>query len=146
MKTPAHIRASNLAYKQRNKVRVDAANKAYRAREREAIRERDKKFRVTHQGYVKEYAKRYYQTSQQEKIQFLRLIKQQPCTDCGQCYPYYVMDFDHVAGEKVAGVGEMRLYSWDKLFAEVLKCEVVCANCHRERTHGKKLERVSQER
>jgi hypothetical protein len=28
-------------------------------------------------------------------------------------------------------------WSWDKIMAEVLKCDVVCANCHRIRTHRK---------
>ena len=27
-----------------------------------------------------------------------------PCTDCNNYYPYYVMDFDHVIGEKYFGI------------------------------------------
>jgi L-lysine 2,3-aminomutase len=70
--------------------------------------------------------------------QFLREWKSRPCADCGVSYPYYVMDLDHVDGDKVMNVsalvlrGSMRL-----LMAELEKCEVVCANCHRTRTFSR---------
>jgi hypothetical protein len=57
-----------------------------------------------------------------------------PCTDCGKHYPSYVMDFDHVRGEKRAGVAQLTTHSWDVIQAEIDKCDLVCANCHRERT------------
>ena len=65
----------------------------------------------------------------------IRTLKEQPCTDCGVAYPYYVMDFDHVRGEKAALISELVLRSGtQKLLAELDKCDVVCANCHRIRT------------
>ena len=56
--------------------------------------------------------------------------------DCGQRYPYYVMDLDHVRGKKVMHVGSMasRRFSLEKLRQEIAKCDPVCANCHRVRT------------
>ena len=61
--------------------------------------------------------------------------KSRPCADCGMQYPYYVMDFDHREGEdKLANVTHLRYMSEDTLRAEIAKCDVVCANCHRERT------------
>lgn len=59
-----------------------------------------------------------------------------PCMDCGIQYPHYVMDFDHVRGEKIKDVtlGAADGWSVDKLMAEVAKCEIVCSNCHRVRT------------
>lgn len=61
--------------------------------------------------------------------------KSVPCADCGIQYPPYVMDFDHVRGEKIAAPG--LLYTQVEAFQiEIAKCEVVCANCHRERTYG----------
>ena len=59
--------------------------------------------------------------------------------DCGQCFPPCAMDFDHVRGEKVGNVGGMALASWAKLQAEIAKCEIVCANCHRQRTNKRLL-------
>jgi hypothetical protein len=55
--------------------------------------------------------------------------------DCGIRYPTYVMDFDHIAGKKRTHIAAMRgNFAWDQIAAEIAKCEVVCANCHRERT------------
>lgn len=60
-----------------------------------------------------------------------------PCHDCGQRFPPYVMDFDHVRGEKIDLVPRMavRPVPLLVLLREIAKCEVVCANCHRLRTH-----------
>ena len=57
-----------------------------------------------------------------------------PCADCGRSYPAYVMDFDHVRGTKSVGISLMFSYSWQTILAEIAKCDLVCANCHRIRT------------
>jgi hypothetical protein len=45
------------------------------------------------------------------------------------------MDFDHL-GDKIAEVSLMvPTYGTKSLLAEVAKCDVVCANCHRIRTY-----------
>jgi hypothetical protein len=49
------------------------------------------------------------------------------------------MDFDHVAGEKVDDICGMRMRTVARDRAEIEKCEVVCANCHRARTHMRRL-------
>ena len=65
--------------------------------------------------------------------------KSQPCADCGISYPPYVMDFDHVRGTKVAAVGAMKgTVSTAALLNEIAKCDVVCSNCHRMRTHRRR--------
>lgn len=71
-------------------------------------------------------------------IEYARSLKEVPCMDCGIAYPYYVMQFDHRnPADKTAGMDKiMKSGSYDKLDAEVAKCDVVCANCHMERTHG----------
>lgn len=57
--------------------------------------------------------------------------------DCGVPYPYYVMEFDHRdPSQKLANIGRLLGNSWKRLKDEIAKCDVVCANCHRERTHG----------
>jgi hypothetical protein len=64
--------------------------------------------------------------------------KGQLCMDCHQNYPPYVMDFDHVRGAKLFNLGRaMGLgVSIEAVQEEIEKCDVVCANCHRERTYG----------
>src|SRR5436309_103995 len=65
--------------------------------------------------------------------------KNVPCADCRKRYPPYVMDFDHVRGIKTTCVGRLLSQSIKKIEEEIAKCEVVCGNCHRERTHRRKL-------
>lgn len=66
-----------------------------------------------------------------------RLLKEVPCADCGVQYPYYVMDFDHLDGSvKLGNVSRMAATGASlQLKEEAGKCDIVCANCHRERTH-----------
>lgn len=74
----------------------------------------------------------------QELREIANAAKNVPCTDCGVRYPSYVMQFDHIdPSTKTANIGRLiNGGSKAKLLAEIEKCEVVCANCHAERTHG----------
>lgn len=55
--------------------------------------------------------------------------------DCNKFYPPYIMDFDHVFGEKITNIAKVaRIWGIPRLQAEIEKCELVCSNCHRERT------------
>ncbi len=60
------------------------------------------------------------------------------CRDCGfdDLSRLEVFDFDHLPGtEKLDGVGELlQSASDERLQKELVKCELVCANCHRTRT------------
>jgi hypothetical protein len=62
------------------------------------------------------------------------------CADCGLRSPHpEIYDFDHLPGfDKVAGVSALLTKgTFDGLVAEVAKCDVVCANCHRIRTRSR---------
>jgi hypothetical protein len=64
--------------------------------------------------------------------------KQRPCADCGVQYPYYVMDYDHSRGTKLFTITTKWMSrSLEALVAEIAKCDVVCSNCHRQRTHNR---------
>lgn len=79
------------------------------------------------------------QARDEERRALVVEAKSRPCMDCGQSYPYYVMDLDHRPGSgKVLNLAAMASgrsrYSLDDIRAEIAKCDVVCANCHRVRT------------
>lgn len=61
------------------------------------------------------------------------------CVDCGESNPI-VLEFDHVSDNKTANVADMMhsSYSIDTIKKEIRKCEIVCANCHRVRTHDRR--------
>ena len=66
----------------------------------------------------------------------LRAMSSGPCTDCGfEPTDPCQMDFDHVRGEKLMQPGLAILRATRKFVEEINKCELVCANCHRLRTH-----------
>ncbi len=49
------------------------------------------------------------------------------------------MEWDHLPGnEKTLVLSDARnaTHSKERILAELAKCELVCANCHRERTFG----------
>lgn len=69
----------------------------------------------------------------QEKLNALK--EASPCVDCGNHYPYYVMQYDHIGPDKVERVSRIiRDSGWNAAMAEIEKCELVCANCHTIRT------------
>jgi hypothetical protein len=61
-------------------------------------------------------------------------LTEHACTDCDVHDPV-ILEFDHV-GAKSRAISDMvcRGTAVDRIRAEVAKCEVVCANCHRRRT------------
>lgn len=71
----------------------------------------------------------------------VREAKSSPCVDCGVKYPPYVMHFDHLDPEtKTADVSQLTRSGRriEIILAEIEKCELVCANCHAERTHQRR--------
>ena len=65
--------------------------------------------------------------------------KSVPCTDCGGRYPPHVMDLDHLADKQGEISRLMYSVGTERLIREIAKCEVVCANCHRIRTHDRSI-------
>jgi hypothetical protein len=63
-----------------------------------------------------------------------RYLSTHPCADCGEADPV-VLEFDHVYGDKVERIAEMVNHrGWAAIAAEIDKCVVRCANCHRRKT------------
>ena len=55
--------------------------------------------------------------------------------------PPYVMQFDHLGEDKDRDIATLTRspVSLARLMVEIAKCEVVCANCHAERTHERRV-------
>lgn len=78
--------------------------------------------------------------TKREKIRrILQEMKAVPCTDCGEEYPFWVMEFDHInPNEKEFDLSDHGRTSTSvirEIIKEAKKCEVVCSNCHKTRTH-----------
>lgn len=84
------------------------------------------------------YRERTKQSRRETSARVNAIKEASPCKDCGFKYPYYVMQFDHIEDNKVESVHHLvRKRTWAAVEAEIAKCELVCANCHAERTHSR---------
>lgn len=117
--------------------------------ELELFPKKSSRCRLCHNAYTREHYKnnkqyyvdkaRRHDNRIKEKV---RQAKEKPCTDCGVQYPYYVMQFDHL-GDKAFNIAHRAAGgAWADLENEIAKCEVVCANCHAIRTHGRRTAEV----
>jgi hypothetical protein len=83
---------------------------------------------------VQERAKR-------DRAYFQQVKLERGCADCGYNASAVALDFDHMPGAvKLYRIACMAGMSRTLVDAEIAKCEVVCANCHRIRTHERRAE------
>lgn len=89
-------------------------------------------------GKEKERLLKKNKQKRQEIRELIRYKKSIPCMDCKKEYPYYVMDFDHrdPKQKKFTVASMTNKGNIELVKKEIEKCDVVCANCHRIRTHS----------
>lgn len=79
-----------------------------------------------------------YRPGEKVKRDLIESHKSAPCLGCHGSFLPIQMDFDHVRGEKVGILSRMFKKSVAAIMAEIAKCEIVCANCHKRRTYLRK--------
>lgn len=86
--------------------------------------------------HVRERRKQQAALRHQKRRQIIEAIKlERGCIDCGYRGHPSALDFDHRPGtEKLFGIADRSSYSIESLMAEIAKCDVRCANCHRIKT------------
>ena len=85
------------------------------------------------QRYVAQARERKRVLAEQRMRYLLDYFVEHPCRDCGEDDPA-VLEFDHLA-DKAFDISHALPYrAWNAILAEIAKCDVVCANCHRRRT------------
>jgi len=101
----------------------------------------DKRYRIAHPerrpkgGPTKpETSRKFYE----QRRAMLRAAKDKPCADCRIKYPYWIMDFDHRPGEVKQFEVSRSWHSKAAMELEISKCDVVCSNCHRNRTEQRR--------
>jgi len=68
---------------------------------------------------------------------FIDDLKNRPCADCEGTFLAFCMDWDHVRGLKIRNISRMKTSNREGILAEIAKCDLVCANCHRLRTDAR---------
>lgn len=109
-------------------------NRLYREKHKEQFKEYMRVYHKTNR--IKIYARRAINRSRNQA--YINNLKSAPCMDCGRCFNPWVMDFDHRnPAEKEFSIAHAVEggYTLERIKREVAKCDLVCANCHRERTY-----------
>lgn len=84
-----------------------------------------------------------YKEKQILKRKLAEIKEASGCTDCG-ITNHIMLDFDHLKDKKY-NISRMIHdgFSWAAIKKEIAKCEVVCANCHRLRTHYRLTNKIA---
>jgi hypothetical protein len=71
----------------------------------------------------------------ENKPRLYSYLSTHPCVDCSEA-DIRLLEFDHVRGHKAANISRLLTQgcNWSTIEAEIAKCEIRCANCHRKRT------------
>lgn len=99
------------------------------------------KYSKTPKGLAAKARSRYKLITTRREL--IRKLKNKPCGDCLDWFNPWQMDFDHRPGtHKIAAVGMFaHTASMERVMAEARKCDLVCANCHRNRTYRRSHEK-----
>ena len=85
--------------------------------------------------YIRREVARMARYRDENRALLLAYLLDHPCVDCGVRDPL-VLDFDHrdpsTKRNEVARLAATK--SWPQVLAEIAKCDVRCANCHRRKT------------
>jgi hypothetical protein len=129
------IAATRKATYQANKVALNAASRARWAEKSDEYKVAADKWREENRSAL---LADYRQRGEAHRAFIDNLKKDKPCIDCGGTFPSYVMEFDHVRGNKRWALGKMSNHRREAVIEEVAKCELVCCACHRVRTQTRK--------
>lgn len=101
--------------------------------------------------HSKEYMNIYYRRTHEKRLveqkyrrdkhrEIINRAKMRPCADCGIQYSPWIMEFDHRMGtNKRWTIGSQVCRPIKDILQEIDKCDIVCSNCHAERTHRQRL-------
>ena len=129
--------------------RIDARDRAraYRANwtpeERAEINERQRKYKASQDDSVRVKKNEVTRERARASKQLLANISNNgECMSCGYDDCIAALDFHHrVPAEKLFGINGQSpgKYSWEQVLEELEKCDLLCANCHREHhyEHGR---------
>lgn len=105
----------------------------------DAYRRDPEKAKARHKAWVeknKEYVKTYQRESKRKRKELAIEYLGGVCKRCNQTYHPACFEFHHIdPKDKDRDPSKMLQLSWKRLTAELDKCQLLCANCHRLTHH-----------
>lgn len=127
-------------YHEENKEHLNLYAKEYHIKNKERLNQEAREYRVVNLPRIKEVRK---ENQRRNQIMVNDIKRKAPCSDCGNNFEPYLMDFDHLQ-DKEHDVSRMisQDYYKEQILKEIAKCEIVCANCHIVRTYARKSKTI----
>lgn len=77
------------------------------------------------------------------QMDLVNRIRALPCSSCGGSFPACAMEFDHREGSQKLGLVSLMAgrVPIKVLLEEIAKCDIVCTNCHRDRSFQRRGQR-----
>jgi hypothetical protein len=82
--------------------------------------------------YIRDAVGRNRELRASIRLRLNEYLESRPCSDCGETDPV-ALDFHHANGDKDFSISDAANFAESKLWMEVDKCVVLCANCHRKK-------------
>ena len=115
---------------------------AYKDKEKQKEYQRDwvAKKKQNNQDFIYTIKENVNIRRRSRKKEISDLKESTPCFDCDKFFQACIMDFDHIEDNKISNISRMvnNNASWEKIYKEIAKCQLVCANCHRLRTWNRR--------
>lgn len=104
-----------------------------RAKERKRLQSKKARSTKAAKEDARVYMRERYRKAKQKAVAYMGGV----CADCGGEFHQAVFDFHHLnPSEKEVGPASTLLLKWEKAKAELDKCVMLCANCHRLRHYA----------
>ena len=118
-------------------------DKEWYQKNKDKVKDTRAKYYIEHKDRINKHRREVRITKRDRTILFYVEFKYSgtPCMDCNTVYEFCAMDFDHRPNEvKSFGIATKNdlLATPDRISQvekEISKCDLVCATCHRIRTH-----------
>ena len=135
-------------YRAEHKLQIAEYQKEHYAENKQQILERQKQHRVEHRPQILEYQKEYRKSDRGKlaiakyKKAWMPILKEIygkiACSKCGYSKCFAALDFHHRQSEvkkfSIAAILKCKVTA--ERIKEIKKCNILCANCHREHHNG----------
>lgn len=115
----------------KNPVAAKEYKSGYYSQNKDRILQEHKEYYKQNAEKKKAYA-RQQRIHQKERMREARLARGGACERCGYNDCLAALDFHHPDDNKEGTVAVAKGWSDKRFYAEVAKCEMICANCHRK--------------